>query len=239
MFRKGFVYLFVLGVMTASASTPTDRAVQAALSKDLAKYANIKVEVEDRIVELSGTVPSYLDKLAIARKAKSYGAVTHVTNLVAVDGPRLPDQELGEKLARTLAYDRTNQGSVFNWFTVTVEDGKVTLAGYARNYVDRDSALFIVASAAGVRDVENKVEVLPVSVYDDQIRILAARRIYGGATIQIAINPVHPIRIIVKNGKVTLEGSVLTKVDRALAQARLAGIMGIFSVKNHLEVTRG
>ena len=239
MFRKGFVYLFVLGVITASASTPTDQAVQAALSKDLAKYANVKVQVEDRIVELSGTVPSYLDKLAIARKAKSYGAVTHVTNMVAVDGPRLPDQDLAEKLARTLAYDRTNQGSVFNWFTVNVEDGKVTLAGYARNYVDRDSALAIVASAAGVRDVENKVEVLPVSVYDDQIRILAARRIYGGATIPVAINPVHPIRIIVKNGNVTLEGSVLSKVDRALAEARLAGIMGIFSVENHLQVTRG
>lgn len=238
MFRKGFVSLFVL-VAIASASTPTDQAVQAALGKDLSKYANVKVQVEDRIVQLSGTVASYLDKLAIARKARGYGAVTHVNNIVIVDGARVPDQALAEKLARTLAYDRSNQGSVFNWFTVSVEDGKVTLAGYARNYVDRDSALAIVASAAGVRDVQNKVEVLPVSIFDDQIRFLAARRIYSGVQIQAALNPAHPIRIIVNNGKVILEGAVNSKVDRALAEARLAGIMGIFSVENHLQVTRG
>ncbi len=240
MFRKGFVSLLVLGIATvALASTPTDRAVQAALAKDLAKYPGVEAKVDDRIVTLSGAVPSYLDKMAVGRKAKSYGAVLNVNNFVAVDGARVPDGELAQKLARTLAFDRSNQGSVFNWFAVNVEDGKVTLTGFARNYIDRDSALSIVASAKGVRDVEDRVEVLPVSIFDDQIRIIAARRIYGGATLQTAINPVHPIRIIVKNGNVTLEGNVTTSLDRVLAETRLAGIMGVFSVQNHLQVGRG
>ena len=90
-----------------------------------------------------------------------------------------------------------------------------------------------------MRDLVDKVEVLPVSLFDDRIRILAARRIYGSTQIQHAINPAHPIRIIVRNGHVILEGAVVSAVDRALAQSALAGINGIFSIENHLKVDRG
>ncbi len=243
MFRKNLA-LFVLGfLLTASlaavAATPTDLAVQAALSKDLAKYPHVAVKVEDRVATLSGSVQSYLEKQAAGRKAKSYGAVTRVANLLVVEGPRMSDQELAEKLARKLAYDRSMQGNLFNWFTVSVDDGRVTVAGYSRDYVSRDSALALVASTTGVRDLVDKVEVLPVSIFDDQIRILAARRIYGSTQIHNALDPAHPIRIIVRNGNVTLEGTVSSAVDRALAGNAVAGIPGVFSVENHLQVTRG
>ena len=116
MIRKGFVLLFVLGLAAAAwASTPTDMAVQSALGKDLAKYPKVAVKVEDRVAQLSGTVPRFVDKQAIGRKAKHYGAVTRVVNLVTVDGTLVPDQELAEKLARSLAYDRSMQGNMFNW----------------------------------------------------------------------------------------------------------------------------
>jgi hyperosmotically inducible periplasmic protein len=45
-----------------------------------------------------------------------------------------------------------------------------------------------------------------------------------------------PIRIIVKNGRVTLEGVVDSEADKNLAGLRANGVPGIFSVTNNLQV---
>ena len=239
MTRKGFVFLMVLTLAVAAwAATPTDRAVQAALGKDLAKYPAVAVKVEDNVATLSGTVAKFTDKQSAERKAKSYGAVRRVANLITVDGPRVDDAELAQKLARSLSYDRSSQGNVFNWFDVAVNNGKVTVSGYARTPMDKESALSLAASTKGVRDLEDKIEVLPLSTFDDEIRIAAARRIYGGANYLHALDPAHPIRIIVKNGNVTLMGVVNSQVEKIQAAMRVNGLLGVFSVNNELQVAR-
>jgi osmotically-inducible protein OsmY len=239
MIRKSFVFLIVLTVASVAwASTPTDLAVQAALNKDLAKFSAVTSKVEDNVATLTGTVARFTDKQKAERKAKSYGAVKRVVNLVTVDGTRVANAELLEKLSRSLAYDRSLQGNVFNWFDLEVENGRVTVSGYARTPWDKDSALALVAATTGVRDLADRVEVLPLSSFDDRIRIAAARRIYGSTNRLNALDPAHPIRIIVKNGTVTLKGVVHSQVDKALATARLAGILGVFAVENQLQVSR-
>lgn len=239
MIRKSLVFSVVLLVATAVwASTPTDLAVQAALSKDLAKYPAVTAKVEDCVATLSGSVARFTDKQKLERKAESYGAVTRVVNLITVDGPRVADEALAEKLARSLSYDRSSQGNVFNWFDVEVDNGKVTLSGSARTPWDKESALSLVAATAGVRDLVDRVEVLPLSSFDDQIRFLAVRRIYGSTNRLNALDPAHPIRIIVKNGNVTLKGRVNSQVEKALAASRVHGILGVFSVDNKLHVSR-
>jgi osmotically-inducible protein OsmY len=45
-----------------------------------------------------------------------------------------------------------------------------------------------------------------------------------------------PIRIIVKNGHVDLEGVVATQGDKDIAFIRANGVPGVFSVENHLQV---
>jgi len=239
MIRKSLVFSVVLLMASLTwASTPTDLAVQAALSKDLAKYPAVTAKVEDRIATLTGSVTRFTDKQKLERKAKGYGAVSRVVNLITVDGQRVADAELVEKLARSLSYDRSNQGNVFNWFDIEVENGKVTLSGSARTPWDKESALSLVAATAGVRDLVDRVEVLPLSSFDDQIRFLAARRIYGSTNRLNALDPAHPIRIIVKNGNVTLMGVVNSQVEKSLAGVRVNGILGVFSVDNKLQVSR-
>ena len=239
MVRKGFVFLVALMMAAAAwASSPTDRAVQVALSKDLSKYPAVTVKVDDRVATLSGSVPRFTDKQKVERKAKGYGAVSRVVNLVTVDGVRVPDAELAQKLARSLSYDRSSQGNVFNWFDVAVRDGQVTLSGSARTPWDKESALSLVAGTAGVRNLVDRVEVLPLSPADDEIRLLAARRIYGSVNYLHALDPAHPIRIIVKNGNVTLKGAVNSQVEKAMAGVRLQGILGVFTVENQLQVAR-
>ena len=82
--------------------------------------------------------------------AFGYGALNKIVNNISVGGPSVADAELANKLARKLAYDRSMQGNVFDWFTVSSQNGAVTVAGYAHNPMARDSALAEVASTTGV-----------------------------------------------------------------------------------------
>jgi BON domain len=71
----------------------------------------------------------------------------------------------------------------------------------------------------GVDRVENKIHVLPVSPFDDQIRVAAFRAIYGTPELnRYAHQPVPPIHIIVENGRITLEGVVANESDRSFAR---------------------
>src|SRR4029079_1627800 len=89
----------------------------------------------------------------------------------------------------------------------------------------------------GVGQVESQIEVLPLSNFDDQIRVRTARAIYGyPALSRYALGTHPPIHIVVKNGNVTLAGVVANSMDRDLAFLRANGIPGAFSVTNELRV---
>jgi hyperosmotically inducible protein len=235
--NPGMVVTFMLATTMAFAcAVPTNDAVKGALGKDLAKFPGVTVAVDDCVATLNGTVDRFTDKQSAERKARHYGALTSVVNRISVGGLNVPDQALAKKLATELAYDRTSQGNIFDWFTVDVHSGVVTVAGYAHNPMARDSALGIVDTAKGVKDVHDQIEVLPLSGFDDQIRIQAARRIYGGSSFIGSMDPAHPIRIIVDNGHVILEGVVNSTLDKQVAEMKVNGMPGVFSVENRLVV---
>ena len=86
----------------------------------------------------------------------------------------------------------------------------------------------------------NQIEVLPVSPNDDRLRRRLYRAIYGYPSLQKYDMPViKPIRIIVKNGNVTLEGVVDSEMDKNLANIRAREVSGSFSVTNNLVVSKG
>jgi hyperosmotically inducible protein len=126
-------------------------------------------------------------------------------------------------------------GNTFNNFSVDVKNGVVTLGGNARTESDKASALAIIENTPGVKDVIDNVEVAPASGMDDQLRVQVARAVYGEPGLQkYAMDPQHPIRIIVQNGKVTLEGVVLNEMDKNVAGMRASQVPGSFAVKNNL-----
>jgi osmotically-inducible protein OsmY len=72
---------------------------------------------------------------------------------------------------------------------------------------------------------------------DDQLRLALFRAIYGFPALEkYALGVQKPIRIIVKNGQVTLEGVVDNDTDKNLAGMRANGVPGVFSVTNNLRV---
>jgi len=234
--------LLVLLSMTAMATTGRyDEQIQQAASHkihDAKQLQSVSASVEDGIVTLTGTVGLYQDKLDAAKKVKKLANVTGVRNDIVVAGETVPDSQLQQKLAKKLAYDRVGYyDNTFNYLALNVKDGVVTLSGDTVWDVPKDSALAIVAGTPGVKDVVNDITVLPVSSFDDSIRARTARAIYRDSVLgRYASDPVHPIRIVVDNGHVTLYGTVQSTMDKTIAGIRASSVPGAFSVENKLVV---
>ena len=89
----------------------------------------------------------------------------------------------------------------------------------------------------GVDHVVNKIEVLPAAPMDDQSRLALYRAIYGFPSLEkYALGVQKPIRILVNNGHVALEGVVDSQSDKDTAGIRANSVSGIFSVTNNLQV---
>ncbi len=129
--------------------------------------------------------------------------------------------------------------SVFDNLAFRVSGDKVTLLGQVTRPTLKSDAEGVVKRIEGVASVENKIEVLPLSPMDDQLRRSFYRAIYGESGLQRYANQAVPsIHIIVSNGHVTLEGVVDNDMDKNLANIRANQVPNVFSVKNNLAVVK-
>jgi hyperosmotically inducible protein len=126
---------------------------------------------------------------------------------------------------------------VFDNIAYKVEGYNVTVYGQVVRPSLKSDAENVVKHIEGVEHVDNKIEVLPPSPMDDRLRIQLFHAIYGYEPLQkYALGVQKPIRIIVKNGHVSLEGVVDNQADKDAAGIRANGVPGIFSVTNNLQV---
>jgi osmotically-inducible protein OsmY len=198
------------------------------------QYQDVKASVDDQIVLLEGTVKVYVEKMNLEKKVKKIKNVDGVRNHVQVQGD-VPDAQLQETLANKLRYDRVGYGIAFNAIALEVKNGEVTLTGNVHDYPSRDSAIAIVESTPGVKDVTDNIEVAPTSIFDDELRLRLYRAIYGSSVLRkYEIDPQKPIRIVVDNGKVTLYGVVDSAMDKQIAGTQANSVPGVFSVDNQL-----
>lgn len=124
--------------------------------------------------------------------------------------------------------------TVFDSVNAQIANGTVTLTGKVTLPFKREDLEKRVSKVAGVQKVENKLDVLPASKFDDELRQGIANAIYrNSAFTRYANQPNPPIHIIVERGRVTLEGVVASSLDRQLAYS-IASMFGAFAVKNDL-----
>ena len=247
-FLKSASSLLAVGLLSAAllaqpaASTRYDNQIQTTITHKLAaknQYSDVKSNVEDGIVTLTGTVDLYQRKLDAAKLARKTASVQGVRNLITVAGPNVPDAQLEQKLATKLRYVRVGYDNTFDYFALGVKDGVVTVEGQDRTGVGRDEALADIANMPGVKDVISNISVEPTSIFDDGIRVRTARAIYRDPVLsKYAIDPQRSIRIIVANGHVTLHGSVDSAMDKQIAGIRANQVFGAFSVENKLVVEK-
>jgi len=128
--------------------------------------------------------------------------------------------------------------SVFDNLLYQVEGSDVTLVGQVSRPTLKSEAETVVKRIEGVERVNNQIEVLPVLPLDNTLRLRLYQAIYGYAPLQkYALGVNKPIRIIVKNGHVTLEGVIDSEVDKNIAGLRANGVADVFSVVNNLKIT--
>jgi hyperosmotically inducible protein len=128
---------------------------------------------------------------------------------------------------------------VFDAIGYTVNGRDVTLTGYTTRDSTKKDAEDAVKHIEGVEHVNNQIDILPPSPMDDRIRLAEFRAIYGDPALQrYDLGTIKPIRIIVKNGHVDLEGVVDSQGDKDIAGIRAKGVSGVFSVTDNLKVQK-
>jgi hyperosmotically inducible periplasmic protein len=128
---------------------------------------------------------------------------------------------------------------VFDNTEFRVDGYNVTLMGQVTQPNIKSDAERAVKGIEGVENVSNQIEVLPLSPNDDRLRVALYRAIYGFPSLQrYALPVIKPIRIIVRNGHVTLEGIVNNEADKNVVKLRANGVHGAFSVTNNLRAEK-
>jgi hyperosmotically inducible protein len=156
---------------------------------------------------------------------------------LAMSTPALAAGETELQLARAVSKQvlTYTQFSIFDAVRMEIDNGTVTLTGRVTMPFKKTDIEKRVAKVDGVSSVVNRIGVLPVSQFDDDLRFRIARAIYGNSTFWgygAMANP--PIHIVVENGHVTLDGVVNSETERMMARSLAIGF-GAFSVTNDLK----
>ncbi len=153
-------------------------------------------------------------------------------SLAAAEVPRKDFQVFTDVAEQVLRYSRY---TVFDDVSIGVVGGSVTLTGKVTMPFKAKDIERLVLRVPGVTAVRNRITVLPVSFFDDELRYRISRAIYGNPGFWqygAMVNP--PIHIVVENGRVTLAGVVNSNVERMMAQS-LATSFNAFAVVNNLK----
>ena len=162
-------------------------------------------------------------------------------SLFAVTAPALAARQDVERTDLQVLNDiadqvhRYTQLTVFDSIGAEVDNGRVVLSGWVTMPFKKDDIERRVRKVEGITAIDNRIGVLPVSQFDDDLRFRIARAIYGHALFwnyAAMANP--PIRIVVNQGRVALQGVVQSNVERMLARSLASGF-GAFDVKNELK----
>jgi len=128
--------------------------------------------------------------------------------------------------------------SLWDNVNIKVNEGNVELSGQVSQPFKKADLARLAQRVPGVTSVTNDLRVLPLSRFDDQLRIQVARAIFRDPVLsRYAMLAVPPIHIIVDNGHVTLEGVVNNQMEKNVAgiRANAAGL-SFGQVTNNLRV---
>jgi hyperosmotically inducible protein len=128
---------------------------------------------------------------------------------------------------------------IWDWIDAELHsDGTVVLRGDVTRPSTKADIESRLRGLESVSSVIDDIRVLPLSPFDNQIRVGVFRSLFNGnsALSRYALGANPSIHIIVDNGKVTLRGVVSNTMDKQLAGMAANRVFGVFSVDNELQV---
>ena len=191
---------------------------------------HIGVAVRNGVVELTGHVETFAEKLEAEHVALSIKGVKGVVQEIGVRLPsekKTSDSELADRAVRLLSWDARLHGDDIK---VKVEHGWVTLTGQVRSSGERDFALSDVKRLSGVVGITNAITLRPAAAPDDvkgQIEdALNRQALLEGAVIQVSA----------QDGTIILSGSVRSWAERAAARRIAWAAPGVNDVIDNLRI---
>jgi osmotically-inducible protein OsmY len=141
------------------------------------------------------------------------------------------DEEIKRDVEEELRWDPDVDESDI---AVAVKDGVVTLSGFVRSYGQKRAAEAAAKRVAGVLAVANDLEVrLPIIHQRPDPEI--ERDAVDAVRLRLPFS-YENIRVIVKDGWVTLEGKVEWHCQREAAEKAVSRVKGVKGVSNFIEI---
>jgi osmotically-inducible protein OsmY len=226
----------VLAAGTAFAGSDAEikQRIEERLAKaGLDKRAQIEVSVGEGVARLEGVALLYAD-LREADRAARKEARSVVNQLrVVPETPRSDASLLTDARDEVLGWERYG---AFDAVAIDVKDGVVSLHGWVDTPFKKDEIEGRLAHLDGLRDVHNDLRVQGFSTGDERLRREIFLRIYRDPMFERWANmPDPPIRVFVEKGRVTLAGTVGSKVEKQVAGHIARGTLA-FSVNNQVVV---
>ena len=161
--------------------------------------------------------------------------ISGVENRIQVSAAAGGDAEILDRAAREVR--KYAYYSIFDDVMLAANGGRLTVSGAVMQPWRKDELGRILALVPGVLEVDNQLEVLPLSPFDNDVRLRVARAIYANPVLWrhgMQVNP--PIHIVVRDGKVVLSGVVSSEMEKNIAEmsARSAGLY--FGLENRIQV---
>lgn len=189
----------------------------------------VGVEVDNCIVTLTGTVTSWAKRQAAQEAARRVIGVLDVANDIKVKVPgglARTDTEIAQAVRQALEWD------VFvpeEKISSTVSDGWVTLDGTVERWSQRADAERAVRNLIGVKGVVNRITVKPTKPVTEDVS-----KAIEQALERRAEREAKRIRVDVRDGLVTLTGSVRSWAERKSVVAAARFTPGVRDVQDNL-----
>ena len=200
---------------------------------DRVDSSQVSVEVRNGVVTLRGEVPTYFSRLAAYDDAEAILGVTSVRNQLLVNLPStaaIPtDVDIENSVRQRLAI---NPDIDLLDLEVVVSAGRVTLRGTVDAYWKKIHAEDLIAGEPGVVWIENHLAVVPSedvadrAIADDIVETLESK----------AAVDADDVNVRVRDGDVTLTGSVSTWTGRKAADEAAFYTPGVTHVNNRISV---
>jgi len=200
------------------------------------KHGNVQVSVDNGVATLSGTVDSVGYKMDAERAARKVDGVTVVDN-ITVHADDVTSRQIAEQARKDIVtyYAYT----IFDNINLRFQDGRLVVSGQVTQPFKKSDIGNFLAHIKGVAELDDNLEVLPTSQFDDRLRLAVARAIYRDPLfVHYADQALPSIHIVVKNGNVTLEGVVANQLDRAKAEADARLAATYFSFTDNLRLDK-
>ena len=210
-------------------------AVEAGFKLEKGVFPNdVDVSTSQGIVTLSGSVDNLLAKERAVKIAESIRGVRGVIDRITVTPVSRPDEDIRKDILTALQQDPATESYQV---AVSVGDAVATLTGSVGSYAEKQLAARIAKGVKGVKEVRNDVTINylakrtdPEIAADIKSRLQWDIWINGGL-----INPV------VKDGKVTLTGTIGSAISksRAFDDAWVIGVTSVDDSGLKIEPTAG